>query len=572
MEIKAFDKSIAKFKSRWLVILLLIFLSGCSTYQPLDTEPESALTRGKIQAELNALNISVSLKKILSDEVTLFSVQEINKLSSFLGKPKALLHEILLITDTAQLVANDKFVSLVGVVIGEPSDVEKYFNDAFINYFLDPTFACKQPIFTNYFNHRYAAFTAPINCESEAVPFSKMTQYGEEQIIWIDPRRISSIHLLFAGNSEQLASRFGHVALRLIVCPEKSSSDDECKVNLREHIVLGFQAHIDDYSINTLKGLMGTYNAYLFAYPFMDAYENYAINEFREIFSLPLVMDNDTREYMIRGLSEIHWRYKGDYKFFTKNCATLLQNAFRQIWPEYAQILPDNSMRPDTFFQVMQNNKLTDADKLFPLEYAESNGYHFASTKQYYDAAFNYVLKEMSSPLFGNLASYLAIPPVERRNNMLKDTTYLDRLRSDKKLLDAQFMMEEYAVINSERLMMIAAAGYLEEQNFTERYKEIELELDEKQKKVFRRCIVEPIKQRMQPIRRSDGIPFNELFEKAEVAKAFCYSQENRGIFLDAMLTIKGAKSENWYTLNAMTRYWSESIANVLFLEKISAL
>jgi hypothetical protein len=398
------------------------------------------------------------------------------------------------------------------------------------------------------------------------------TRYNGAQNIWINPNRVKSIHLLFASQSESLASRFGHVALRLVVCPEGKTTAAECDENLSEHLVLGFRAHIDEFSLNTFKALNGDYRAYLFANRFMDVYEEYAIDEFRAVHSLPLRLDDGQRELMVRGLADIHWRYGGRYSFFTSNCATMMQNALRVLWPEFATnaAISSDYLRPDRLFEAVRNTPMADSDKLASLETAERDGFYFSSTRQFYDLALNEVRDAMAKPGFSDIGSYLKTDPVKRRQDRDADRQFSARLAADRHLREAQIMLEEYAVLRSERLFLIEGTGYFEEQDFLTRADQILIGLDAEHGRVFNDCLLTPIRQHTRPILRLKGIPDREELPQVAIKAASCQAPEARKLMHEAIAAIKNANSEQWQRLHEISRYCAESITNLNSLKQIA--
>ena len=403
------------------------------------------------------------------------------------------------------------------------------------------------------------------------MPFAVVTRYEGGQITWLDPRRVKSIHLLFAGQSGEMASRFGHVALRLVVCPQADASEEACDANLFEHVVLGFQAHIDELSLNTFKALAGEYKAYLFASPFMEVYEQYAIGEFREIYSLPLVLDEAQRERMVRELADIHWRYAGKYNFFTRNCATMMQEALRKAWPAFAQSaqLQSSYLRPDSLFEAIKRSELSQGHRLERLEQAERTGHFFSSTRGFYARAVDEVRAAMSDPEFSDLDGYLKLSPVQRRQDMEADTPFSERLSRSSHLREAQIMLEEYAVLRSMRMMMMEAARYFEQHDLLARGDTIVKQLDAEHARVFNDCLLTPIRQQLDPVRRLNGVPDAADIPAVEDGGRIsrCESLASRKLLLETITTMGDPESEQWKQLLAISRYWGESIRNLNLLK-----
>lgn len=560
--------------NRIAVILIAILFVGCSSTSkqtlPGEVAPISNHGWQQLQSALRDAPVGLRGPIIRTGEARLQPAdQAVMLMTTESQEPHALLLDILTHTDNQVLLGDAEFESLREAVIGKTRQQQPY-AAALAGYLIRSDFGCQQPIFAAYFQRRYAMGHTANPCRS-AVPFSVLTRHDGAKTTWLDPKRVRSIHLLFAGRSGNMASRFGHVALRLVVCPEAQSTDADCDANLFEHVVLGFQAHIDELSLNTLKALNGDYKAYLFANQFMDVYEEYAIGEFREVYSLPLRLDDAQRELMVRELADIHWRYAGKYNFFTRNCATMMQDSLRKTWPEFAlnAKLTSDYLRPDSLFDAIKSSPLADGDKLASLENAEREGYFFSSTSQFYKRALNEVRAAMLKPVFSDLESYLQINPVERRHSRTEDIKFSERLAEDQHLHEAQIMLEEYAILRSMRELKIEAAKYFEQQNFLARADSILSQMDVEHATVFDECLLTPFKQYTSPIKRLNGIPNqSDIHEDSHLA-SICQSTRSKELLHEAIAGIKDAKSEQWQRLIEISQYWVESVANLNLLKQI---
>ncbi|HET8731423.1 MAG TPA: DUF4105 domain-containing protein [Moraxellaceae bacterium] len=463
-----------------------------------------------------------------------------------------------------------EFTRLYRVVAGDrPSQAA--FAQAVAGYATQPDYACRHPLYAHYLERRYAAEQKPeVPCPA-ALPLLVLDRYENPQVVWLDPGRVKAIHLLFAGNSGEAASRFGHVALRLVVCPEGDTSPEACDTNLFEHLVLGFQAQIDEFSLDIVKALTGGYRAYLFANRFMDVYEQYAIGEFRDVYSLPLRLDEGQREFMLRALADIHWRYAGDYSFFTRNCATLLQQALRASWPPYAadKKLADNFLRPDRFFDALRASPLADGEKLASLQTAEHDGYYFPSTQAFYRQALQVVNAAMKTPAYADLEGYLLTDPVIRRHNRNTDPRFLQRLAADRHLREAQIMLEEVAILRGERRLLQAGALYLARQDFTRRADRLLARLDAEHALAFNDCLLLPIRQISSPLRRLDGIPATPDIDGLPAFGTACTSARQKDLLREAVATIGDTESEQWKQLDRASTYLSTSIDNLDALKNL---
>lgn len=559
--------------SRIFIALLGFFLAGCVVTPPQHDETSSlAISSAGWQVlhshlENAPLLARQSLLNLERDRVQV-SVEAESGNAEKVPDAQRVLFEILMLGRNPILSSDTTFESVQTIVTGDSPPAQKTFAAALAAYLIQPDFACRQPIYTRYFRQRYGVTDADEVCE-EDVPFAVKTHYDGVKIIWVNPMRVKSIHLLFAANSDRIASRFGHVALRLVICPQGKSMAADCDANLSEHLVLGFMANIDDLSLDTFKALQGKYKAYLFASPFMDTYRGYAIDEFRDIYSLPLRLTDVQRELMVRELADIHWRYTGEYHFFTRNCATLMQDALRSTWPELAasKAMGSTFLRPDSWFEAFKFSELAEGNKLSDLEAAERDGFYFSNTKIFYEQALNFVRNKMPSSAFKDLVSYLEIDPVDRRK-MINEPVYASALKGDSHLFGAQLLLEEYAVLRSERQMAIDGAKYFLQQDFLSRKDEIRAQLDDEHVAVFEKCLLAPLQQRYNPLRNASGIPGKaDNIEISQIQSASCQSIKNEKQLREAIEKINDKNSEQWQRFNKIAQYWIDSVGNVMALK-----
>lgn len=458
------------------------------------------------------------------------------------------------------------FAAVAAVAVGTPAATPADYQRALQAYRTDPQYPCRQPLYAAYFHAQGSAAADPAPCPA-AVPLMLQSPGQGASVVWLDPARVQAVHLLFAGNSPSPASRFGHVALRLVVCPAANSSAADCDSNLDEHLVLSFQAHVDDYTLDLLKALGGDYQAHLFASRFMDSYEQYAIGEFRELYSLPLRMDAAQRETFVRDLVQVHWSFAGSYDFFTRNCVTLLQQALRVAWPDYGRDvrLREAFLRPDHFFAALRESPLAEGSALTSLADAERDGFYFASTLPFYQQALTTVRERQPGLRFDSLQGYMEIAPLHRRA-ALQAVPYANHLLEEPRTLEAQLMLEEYALFRSERLLHGQAADYLQRQDFSRRAGV----LDETRGRVFSECFLAPLRQRTAPARRMAGIPANDdRFTDVPATADHCASPQSRQHLREAFARIGDDGSPQWQQLMRLVRYRADTLDTITQLRTL---
>ncbi len=546
--------------------LSLILVSGCAT------------PPGAVQAPVTSDSASASfapLASLLADapEAIRFALHQEWHRTNRLPLARPVDGTTTLITLVAQaespvLQPDDQFEQVLAVVRGIDVPVRLAYAEALSGYLTATDFPCSQPVFTRYFQDRFGTAAPSPTCPRQ-IPFSLLTRYGESKLVLVDPARVQDIHLLFAGNSDSLASRFGHVALRLVVCPEFVPRGQSCDAFLRDHLVLGFRANVDELSLSLWKGLTGGYQAHLYASGFMDVYQEYAIDEFREVYSLPLQLTVEQRTQMVRELSELHWRFAGPYQFINRNCGTLLQDVLRMLWPEFAShpALQSTRWRPDWFFQNLGTTDIVRAESLASLEAAEREGYFFPSTKPYYEKAVAVVSNAMQDPGFSSLEEFLAIPPPVRQLRREADAGFLQRLRVDTYLRDAQLMLEEYAMSRSERRIITAMGHYLHDAQILPQMTALQQSLAPEHWTLLDECLLKPISNRATPTRGTDGIPLQLTQQPTATSHELCTSPDSVARLRETMARFIDRDADDFQHVQELFDYYSASIDNVLALK-----
>lgn len=454
------------------------------------------------------------------------------------------------------------------ILSGQETVSDAQFEQALHQYRHDDDFHCRQPVYWRLFHSAGLPGKSAEACH-EAIPLGVEIPSAGRQKMSFDPERIHAVHLLYAGKSPALASRFGHVALRLVICPTATSTAAECDANLFEHIVLGFSAHVDELSIDTLEAINGGYRAYLFAHPFMDIYRNYAIHEFRELYSVPFQLNQEQRQTLVRELAEIHWRHSGEYRFFSRNCATLLQDALQLAMPSYDDAIGEKRfLRPDRWFNALMQSDLLDHQQLDSLILAEQGGYYFSSTKPFYEQAFMLVRDQLSLPL-ASIDDYLKINPRLVRS-WLEQDSLMAQIEQDANLKEASLMLEEYRAFASERWMMIEGAKFLQNIGLTDLTSLDMLQLGEQETDILERCFMHDIKRAVLPRDTWPGIPGAADMPARPSHQAFCSDMTNRKALADAVQRMAARDPVQWDRLQLLSQTWLASLENIVFLNQIS--
>jgi Domain of unknown function (DUF4105) len=468
------------------------------------------------------------------------------------------------------------FAALHAVAHGGEGDPAEAFAHQLAAHRGDPQHACRHPLYARYFQARFGT-TATAVCQ-DTVPLLLSGVDGDAgspgdgtRLLHLDPQRVAAVHLLFGGAGEGWASRFGHVALRLVVCPHAGATPRQCDENLQEHVVLGFMASVDGLDIDPVRGLFGGYPAQLTASPFMSVYRDYAINEFREVYSLPLRLAPARVPQVLRELAEVHWQFSAGYAFFTNNCATMLQNALRVIAPEVMAPVDGLFARPDRLFERLRGSAVADGRVLDDLEQAERDGHYFSSTRAFFERAAEELLLSMQAPWFLGFGDYAALGAEHRRAAWSADPALVARLARERHLHDAQLMLEEWQALQAGRQMLSHAARYFDEADLPARLAEQRERVDPRVAAVLERCLVVPVQRLLQPLPRHDGIPAapEALPQRGPPMPDACAQEIDGPQLLPVLAMLHPQGRERWEAVQLAARELHASVDNVLWLKSL---
>ncbi len=553
------------FYKLWPVFILVSLISGCANHvQP--QYPPSVEQNSKYGAIL--IDPTMQLKGLITVNKSHSLVINERLMQQVLSQQKTterqLITNSLLNITNQQLLPNEEFERINQVVSSNNKSPKYAFADQLSQFITSDNFSCQQPIYAKYFTERYNRLEDHSLCDKE-VPFNLISTKNIAKTFWLNPERVSEVHLLFAGKDDGLMSKFGHISLRLIVCPENNNSKIECDKNLYEHIVLGYRAHVDEFSTDPLKGIVGDYKSYLYANNFMDIYREYTVDEFRDLHSLPLKLEKEKLTQFVRGLSEIHWSYSGEYKFITKNCSTLLQATLSVLWPDLLKdpLMNETYWRPDNLFSAVRNSNLSDSTKFKNLSNAEEEGFYFPSTEPIYNRALDIVNKALASPKFENLESYIGQDPLKRYENLVLNASYYRKLKSDKYLNGAQLLLEELSATRYQAYMKSKMAYFFHINSISAVESHMLGALDSDEIESFSVCILNPIKDYMEPAKRMNGIPEHSTMSAEKEKTYMCNSIENRVHMKAVRLELESIDPENWRPVKLSMLYWVASLDNV---------
>ena len=555
--------------SEFAILLAFIFLTSCAQVKIVRPTLIDQDTFVKLSDKIDKTpaNIQIPLKQEVQQQSNSNLGNQLLVLDGYSSTVDGSLKNIIYNSGLAALNSDEGFDRVFSVVGNSDLAPVAYYSTALANYLLQADYACRYPIYESYFERRYKDHRTDRECAS-AVPFVVFSDM-QADIRWIDPKKVSSIHLIFTSDGESIVSSFGHVSLRLVICPPGVDATDQnaCDRNLSDHVVLGFQAHVNDFSISVFKGLIGGYDTRLFANGFMDFYQTNAISESRDVYSLPLLISSKDREYLVRSLSQIHWSYSKDYTFFTNNCTSTLQNTLGVLWQAMAKnpIMTTSYIRPDHFFENMKRSGLVDPNLLADLNKAEELGYFFPNTRPVYESAFSVVSKEISFPKIDSLNEYLQLNPYQRFQYIKKDRSYFETIAKNRYVLEAQLLIEEYSNIVYEKELLLHLAMYFEENDILNRADEFRKSLSNDKFALLNSCVLAPLTAITGKLPIMDGIPATNVSNNFQLN---CPVSKRKQDFDTVLQILSSVDQDGWKPIDTLVNDYRQSMENILELEK----
>lgn len=246
-------------------------------------------------------------------------------------------------------------------------------------FLLDPNYACRRPSYYDYFKNKFSHTPFPqVDCRV----FTKVELDDKELIADLDPQRIYRIDYLLASKGESLISGFGHSMFRVVLCaPFRQEVSSKCLDDKLHHVVLSYRANVTDVKSNVLKGLTGGYDSILFMLSFSDVLKEYNTGELRDLYSIPLELNQTQKESFIHRSLETYWQYRGQYKFVTENCATESLELLQASLPEH-KITVDGSLTPYGLVDAFIENGLVKEENFSSSKVAREQGMFYPSDKE----------------------------------------------------------------------------------------------------------------------------------------------------------------------------------------------
>ncbi len=256
------------------------------------------------------------------------------------------------------------------------------------HFLLDPEYKCRKPSLYRYLSGKLS--TAPFSehgCQLDHRLVPTVTFDGQlERQRTIDPARLYEVHYLFAGEGEQMMSRWGHAMLRLVMCaPSRTEVSEQCLQDRAYHIVLSFRADITNFNVNYIKGLTGRYTSKMFILSLGEVIKEYTVGELRHLYSIPLRMTPAQKELFVHQVLENYWGYGSRYFFVTNNCADETLSILRNVYADDPRMVGLNVLTPLGIRNKLQEFGISDMAVFEDLAAAKRTGHYFEGQQEKID-------------------------------------------------------------------------------------------------------------------------------------------------------------------------------------------
>ncbi|MFN9068652.1 MAG: DUF4105 domain-containing protein, partial [Bdellovibrionales bacterium] len=145
----------------------------------------------------------------------------------------------------------------------------------FSEYILNPEYSCRRPSLNHFFNQHFELSQKNQNCGKFKF-YLDTSESLRERTLEIHPSQIYRIDYFLADKGTGMSSRWGHSMLRIIICsPSRKVPGPECLNDVTHHLVASFRAAVTDISIDTLKGLFGSYASRMYLIPLIHIQNEY---------------------------------------------------------------------------------------------------------------------------------------------------------------------------------------------------------------------------------------------------------------------------------------------------------
>ncbi|MBK4989645.1 DUF7844 domain-containing protein [Pseudomonas sp. S36] len=281
-------------------------------------------------------------------------------------------------------------------------------------FLLDPSYGCRRPALNQYLREHFG-WAPPQDTCAKTLPFINAgSDFARQPLGEVDPERVYEVDFLLAEANQNLVSRWGHSMLRLVICKPGRPRGPDCRLDLDQSLVLSYRAFVNDVQLSSWDGLVGVYPSRLFVLPLGQVIDEYTKTELRSLASVPLKLNREEIENLVRQAAEMHWSYDGNYWFLSNNCAVESLKLLRSgtANPKLSDL---DSIMPNGLLAVLSGRGLADTHVLDNPREALRLGYRFDSYRDRYQAMFE-VLKKQLPVEQQAVEDWLALDAEQRRS------------------------------------------------------------------------------------------------------------------------------------------------------------
>ena len=261
-------------------------------------------------------------------------------------------------------------------------------------FLLDPSYGCRRPALNQYLREHFGWAPQQDAC-AKGLPFINAgSDFARQPLGEIDPERVYEVDYLLAEANQNLVSRWGHSMLRLVICKPGRPRGPDCRLDLEQSLVLSYRAFVNDVQLSSWDGLIGVYPSRLFVLPLGQVIDEYTKTELRSLASVPLKLNREEVENLVRQAAEMHWSYDGNYWFLSNNCAVESLKLLRSGTAN-SRLNDLDSIMPNGLLAVLKGRGLADTSVLDDPREALRLGYRFDSYRDRYQAMFEVLKKQL---------------------------------------------------------------------------------------------------------------------------------------------------------------------------------
>ncbi|WP_336335007.1 DUF4105 domain-containing protein [Pseudomonas putida] len=280
-------------------------------------------------------------------------------------------------------------------------------------FLLDPSYGCRRPALNQYLSEHFGWAPQQDAC-ARGLPFINAgSDFARQPLGEIDPERVYEVDYLLAEANQNLVSRWGHSMLRLVICKPGRPRGPDCRLDLDQSLVLSYRAFVNDVQLSSWDGLVGAYPSRLFVLPLGQVIDEYTKTELRSLASVPLKLNRDEIENLVRQAAEMHWSYDGNYWFLSNNCAVESLKLLRSGTAN-PRLNDLDSIMPNGLLAVLKGRGLADTSVLDDPREALRLGYRFDSYRDRYQAMFEVLRKQLPIKQ-AQVEDWLALDAEQRR-------------------------------------------------------------------------------------------------------------------------------------------------------------